>query len=179
MAKLDKIILCVVGKSGSGKTTIVDKLSKLLGYSTLCSYTTRRKRHKDDADHIYVDMETYENLTEKIAETCFNGNYYCATKDQVDNNDLYVIDPAGLDTIKERYHGEKKIISVYIDVPMKECLRRMRLRGDLEDQCWERLRHDEKAFRDFAQEADYVVNGMEANTWQQVAALIENLKGEQ
>lgn len=173
MAKLDNIIICILGKSGCGKTTIVEKLNKEYGYEILSSYTTREPRYDGETGHQFIDLITFEALPNKVAYNEFNGNHYCATKSQVDDADLYVIDVPGLKQLKQLYHG-KKIISIYIDVPMEDCLNRMRRRGDSEDKCWERLRHDDDAFRGVKGEVDYVVNGIPDHTWFQVAAIIDN-----
>lgn len=175
MHKLDNIIVCLLGKSGSGKTTIVKKLNKEYGYEILDSYTTRRPRYEGEEGHTFIDIETFAQLLDKVAYNNFNGHHYCATKNQVDMSDLYVIDVPGLKQLKELYHG-KEIISIYIDVPMEVCLERMRNRGDSEDKCWERLRHDDEAFRGVRGEVDYVLNGIPNDTWFQIAAIIDRHK---
>ena len=48
-----KNLYLICGKSGSGKTWIVDKLHNEYNYKVLKSYTTRPKRHPSDNDHIY------------------------------------------------------------------------------------------------------------------------------
>ena len=172
MAKLDNIIICILGKSGSGKTTIVEKLNKEYGYEILESYTTRKPRYEGETGHQFVDLITFEALPDKVAYNEFDGNHYCATKSQVDEADLYVVDVPGLKQLKQLYQG-KEIISIYIDVPMEDCLERMRKRGDSEDKCWERLRHDNSAFQGVKGEVDYVVNGVPTHAWFQVVSIIE------
>ena len=172
MSKLDNIIVCILGKSGSGKTTIVEKLNKEYGYEILDSYTTRKPRYNGETGHTFIDDMTFASLPDKVAYNNFNGNYYCATKQQVDESDLYVIDVPGLKQLKELYHG-KEIISIYIDVPMETCLERMRRRGDSEDKCWDRLRHDDGSFQGVRGEVDYVLNGIPNDTWFQTAAIID------
>lgn len=176
MSKLNNIIICLVGKSGSGKSTIAKKLKDEYGYDILTSYTTRSKRNEDDNDHIFINQEEYNALPDKVATTVFANCSYCATKEQVDNNDIYIIDLNGLKQLKTLYRtygGTKKIVSIFIDVPMEECLYRMRNRGDSEDSCWARLRHDDDAFRDADEKCDYPVNGVTKNTWKKVQRIIE------
>jgi len=177
MPKLDNYIICIVGKSGSGKTTIVDKLADAYDYKVLVSYTTRPPRTVNANDHIYISKDEYDKLQNKVAWTEFDNNFYCCTKEQIDVSDLYVIDLNGLHQLKQMYNGNKKIISIYIDVPMEICLERMLKRGDSEDKCWERLRHDYDAFQYAKEESDYVMNGIPECTWYDIGELIERVCG--
>lgn len=170
---LDNYIFCLVGKSGSGKTTIANKLFDRYGYTQIASYTTRPPRSENDTDHTYVSSEEFDKLTDMVAFTTFNGHRYCATKEQVDNANLYVIDPFGLEQLKQLYNGHKQIVSIYIDVPMDICLDRMRRRKDSEDKIWERLRHDDSAFKGIFGKCDYVINGIPELAWFEVAAIID------
>lgn len=177
MSKLNNILIALVGKSGSGKTTIANKLHDVCGYSVLKSYTTRAPRHLGDDDHVFVSDEEFDKLTDIVAFTEFNGYRYCATKEQVDEADIYVIDPYGLKQLRTLYKGKKKIVPIYIDVPMEICLERMRARGDNEDKCWDRLRHDEKVFRQFKDDIEddidcNVVSGIPADAWLDVYHVI-------
>lgn len=172
---LNDYIFCIIGKSGSGKTTIANKLLEKYGYTQIASYTTRPPRTENDTDHIFVSKEEYDALTDKVAFTCFDGNYYCVTKEQVDNADLYIIDPFGLQQLKQLYDGRKHIVSIYIDTPMEICLDRMRKRGDNEDKIWERLRHDEAVFERISTKCDCVVNGIPETAWFEVATVIDKV----
>ena len=171
-----KVIIALIGKSGSGKTTITDTLSCDYGCKVLKSYTTRPRRHPNDDDHIYVSDEEFDKLTDIVAFTEFSGYRYCATQQQVDESDIYIIDPYGLEQLKSLYKGEKRIVSIYVDVPMEICLERMRNRCDSEELCWERLRHDEQAFRGIKNKVDYVVNGIPYGVCLDVNYLINNIK---
>lgn len=171
---LDNYIFCLLGKSGSGKTTIANKLFEQYGYTQIASYTTRPPRTDHDTDHVFVSQKEYDNLPNKVAFTHFNNYDYCATQEQVDNANLYVIDPFGLAQLKRLYTGHKKIISIYIDVPMETCLDRMRKRGDNEDKIWERLRHDDDVFKGILGKCDYAINGIPESSWFEVAAMMNN-----
>ena len=55
----------------------------------LPSYTTRPKRNVSDMDHIYISQAEYDLISDKVATRERSDGCYCATKEQVDNNDIY------------------------------------------------------------------------------------------
>lgn len=145
-----KNIYLIVGKSGSGKDTIVNELCKQYRYKRLVSYTTRPPRSdpNDKKSHIFVTVNDYKRMRKDgdvIAETYYNGNYYWATKQQADDSDLYIIDPTGVWTMYKRYFG-KHIVVIYIDAPKKLRKQRMKQRDDKRKNIRERIKNDEIDF---------------------------------
>ena len=61
MGKLNNIIVCLVGKSGCGKSTIAKALSDNCGYDILQSYTTRN-------DYIDDRIAETEVLKDEVAK---------------------------------------------------------------------------------------------------------------
>ena len=108
-------IYLIVGCSGCGKTTITEHLEKKYGLKSIQSYTTRPKRYDDETGHTFVSNEEFDKLTDIVAYTEFAGFRYCATAEQVENNDLYVIDPKGVDFFMNAYKGSKKPEIIFID----------------------------------------------------------------
>ena len=103
-----------MGCSGSGKTTITEQLEQKYGLKSIQSYTTRPKRYEDESGHIFVSDEEFDKLTDMVAYTEFAGNRYCATAEQVENNDLYIIDPKGVDFFMKAYKGSKTPKIIFI-----------------------------------------------------------------
>lgn len=118
-------IFLIVGISGSGKTTIVEQLEQKYDLKSIQSYTTRPKRHDNETGHIFVTDEEFDKLTDFVGYTEFAGNKYCATSAQVETNDLYVIDPKGVDYFREHYKGNKTVKVIYIDSPVSVVYERM------------------------------------------------------
>ena len=107
-------IFLIVGCSGSGKTTITEQLEQKYGLKSIQSYTTRPKRYEDESGHIFVSDEEFDKLTDMVAYTEFAGNRYCAIAEQVENNDLYIIDPKGVDFFMKAYKGSKTPKIIFI-----------------------------------------------------------------
>lgn len=144
---MEQIIL-LVGESGSGKTTIADLLEEMYGYKVLKGYTTRPPR-LNDTSHIFITDEEFDKLENIAVYTEYNGYRYCATIDQVDNSDIYVIDPNSIEKLKQIYHDKKKLVDVYIRVPEEIRASRMKKRGDSDAQIKSRLDYDRKAFANY------------------------------
>lgn len=89
-------ITLIVGRSGTGKSTLEEKLCRDYNLKSIKSYSTRPKRSPDEDSHIFISPSDVDNYPNKIATTTINGNFYFATKEQLDESQLYVIDPIGL-----------------------------------------------------------------------------------
>jgi guanylate kinase len=167
------MLYCIVGPSGCGKSTIVAELNKL-GYTSVDSYTTRPKRTPDEKGHTFITDEEYNNLKNIVAHTVFNGYKYCVTTDMLKNCDLYIIDPPGIFTLKES-GIDFKVIGLTLN--KEECKNRMlNGRGDTIEKVEDRLKHDEKVFKDFEKICDYVINVNDSieNIVKQIDVIIKN-----
>lgn len=155
-------VYIVCGKSGAGKTSLCEELQKEYGLSQIESYTTRKPRYDGETGHIFVDNYAkwkFDNKDEvTIAYTNFDKNNYWATKNQLEAADLYILDPFGLEKLHTLYHGDSKIITVYIDVSAFKRYKRMRQRGDSIMHSLRRIIHDHKVFKNAIRNADYIVN---------------------
>jgi len=84
----------IIGRTGTGKDTLADMLQEK-GLKRVVSYTTRPRRTPDENTHIFVTKEEADKITDRAAEKTINGYEYFATKDQVKNANMYIIDPDG------------------------------------------------------------------------------------
>lgn len=139
-------ILLFVGASGSGKSTIADLCCDRFGLTQVESYTTRERRCEEERGHTFVGVEAFLKLKHVIASTFYNGNYYGATQEQIDNADIYIVDPKGLDSFFDNYEGDKRVGVVYFDIPELERFKRMLIRGDTPAKAEERVTNDRVAF---------------------------------
>lgn len=144
---MSNCIFLIVGPSGSGKSTICDRLVNLhVRLSQIQSYTTRPPRYIGEEGHIFVTDEEFDKLTDLVGYTEFDGHRYAATSAQVEENDIYVIDPAGVKYFRENYHGGKRVYVVGIWATEAARKKRMFLRGDPEDAIARRLKGDRAVF---------------------------------
>ena len=150
------ILVLLVGRSGSGKTTL-EKMLVEIGFKSVKSYTTRPKRTEDEDNHTFVSKEEFDALENKIAYTNFNGYEYCATKEQLDNATVYVIDPAGVEYLKQSGY-DRELFIVYLETWGSTCMTRMLDRGDDYDKAKQRIANDEREFALFGDKADVKIN---------------------
>lgn len=123
-------IFLIIGCSGSGKTAITEKLEELYHLKSIQSYTTRPPRYDGETGHTFVSNEEFDELTDRVGYTEFAGFRYCATSEQVENNDLYVIDPKGVDFFMNAYKGSKKPEIIFIDSDLTTRYNRMVKRAE-------------------------------------------------
>ena len=157
----NKIITLVVAPSGAGKTSICNRLSEKYGMKQVWSYTTRPPRCDNEIGHIFISEDEMPDRSEMCAYTLYNGHHYFATHEQVDNADLYVIDPAGVEFFLKSYTGYRVPRIVKIDVPRIERMKRMIARGDSEKQVVERCEVDKLAFRPIRVDARFTNDDLE------------------
>ena len=159
----DDYIFLICGESGSGKSSLEERLSLEYGCRRLRSYTTRPPRYEGENSHTFVTDEEYDKLIDKCAETVFSGYRYCATQQQVDNADTYVIDPDGIINMATRYRGKKHFVVIYITASVFRRFWRMVKRGDGIKGALKRIIHDRKAFKDVKHLYNIKINNRKFN----------------
>lgn len=153
-------IFCIVGKSGTGKTTLVKNLEKLGDYNVIHSFTTRKPRHDNEYGHIFVNKDVFPEIRETrpddiVAYTHYNGNHYWADRLQFKGVSLYVVDFPGIQLLKKS-NMNMEIKTIYLHADYHDLLKRLRLRYPDEIQVLNRMRFDELKFN-FC-EIDFFVN---------------------
>ena len=128
-------LFCIMGETASGKDTLTKKLCEDTGMKAIVSYTTRPRRTNEGDTHIFVDDSVYEQMKDNLAAyTEINGFRYWTTIEQIYDNDIYIIDPNGLETLENLGLEDIDLCAIYINVPIDIRLERALYRGDsLED----------------------------------------------
>lgn len=160
-----KTIYCIVGESGSGKDSLIKyTLEKYkLPLKLLVSYTDRPKRPNETngVEHWFVgssDFTDIKNNDEVVAYTRIgeDGYRYMATRDNLEDSDIYLIDPEGLKGFKANYGHKYDIVTIYIDCPYKERYNRaVSKRGDSPCKFAKRYNDEQNMFKVFRQNRDY------------------------
>jgi len=158
-----KNIYLICGASGAGKTRITSELIKKYNLKNLQSYTTRPKRELNEYGHMFVTDKEFDELKDIVAYTYYRGNKYGATTEQVNNSDLYVIEPEGIRFFKEKYHGDKGIKIIAIDASVDLRILRMKLRGDSDEQIDQRVKVDTAIFKNLRDIADVIFENNDLN----------------
>lgn len=154
------LLLCLLGKSGCGKSTIAERLHRKYGYLQAMSYTTRPIRTEcegDELTHTFITREQIANYEDDIvAYNEYNGNAYFVTRKMLEGCQIYVVDKEGLIQLYKNYH-DKDILSIYIDCDSSIASRRMAERGDSDEQIMKRLQYDAVAFEGCKELCDFVI----------------------
>lgn len=157
------LLVCFIGESGSGKSTIIDMLEKLDGYNYVRSYTTRNPRYEGEDTHIFFPKEEFkEEIVYKediIAWTKFDGNYYWASKSQYRGKgiSLYAVDAKGFYDVLEATKEDDtvKVIGIYLKADEVTRFNRMKEERGIEE-AQRRIKHDKEKFK--LVRCDYVVD---------------------
>lgn len=120
MENKEHVLICLMGRTASGKDTLANKLCERTGLHQVISYTTRERRVNEGDTHIFISDEEYQALESsgRIAAFTQIGPYkYCCTIDQLYENDIYVIDPAGVQHLRELDLPNLRLVTVYVNTP--------------------------------------------------------------
>lgn len=146
MTNLNRPIYLLVAKSGAGKDYVAEKICKDFGIQQVVSRTTRARRNDTD-NHIFVsEAQADLEFDRAVAKTVFHGHRYYVLEEDLKDKDIYIIDPQGVLSLKEK---NIDYITIYIDCPWYIRLIHMKKRGDKWINILGRLWHDRKAFKGF------------------------------
>lgn len=133
MNNKEHTLILVVGKTGSGKSSLIKKLCERTGLKMLLSYTTRPKRSETDTDHMFVATDEYFRAKENgevAIDTEIAGNYYYATIEQLYEADIYTINPEAHERLLALNLPNIRFVTVYISCPDAIREKRAMKRGD-------------------------------------------------
>lgn len=151
---MHNIKILLVGSSASGKDSVAHELVKR-GYKQLLSYATRPQRVGEGNTHIFItDEEVNQYKEDMIAYTKIGQFQYFATRQQLEESDLYVIDPTGVKYLK-RIVKDMRFITIHINLPEEIRFQRALFRGDKKGDIIKRFIDESERFRDFVVNGEY------------------------
>ena len=159
MENKEHVLLCILGRTASGKDSLVGKLCERTGLQSVISYATRPRRENEGNTHIFTTKETYEQMQSEgnvAAYTEIAGNLYWTTVDQLYENEVYIIDYDGLKTLKALNLPNLRLVSVFINTPdsIRE-ERALNLRKDDKKKFRVRDYAESQQFREMLKNADF------------------------
>lgn len=154
-------MIVLLGKSGSGKTTVREILVNEYGFKKAVTHTTRKIRDDDipDVTYHFVNADQFmamKNNGELVDSTIavYDGNYYGLSKAEMSNNKIVIFEPNGAQALKK----EGDAFIVYLDVNDDERIRRLSLRGDSPETIERRVESDKITFESAYDIADVCVS---------------------
>lgn len=152
-----KIVFLVIGRSGTGKDTLVNYMCQKYGLKKLKSYTTRPPRQNEEDTHIFISPEDVQKYRDDIIAYTKIGEFeYFATKSQLKDINFYIIDPKGVQDLENipNLKEEFSFIKLFIYLPEKERKKRIALRGDSEEAFLKRQEGEKQQFDNFELQTD-------------------------
>lgn len=156
-------LFCIIGRTGSGKSTLVKKAANALGLKILKSYTTRPMRESEsieNSDHIFISPDEVKKYRNDIVAYTERVNY-CnfATKQQIMNADLYIINPSGYkELLKITEKMDVELIPILINTSIINVIDRVRESRDPETWMLNCLNENEEfTIFEHSNDAKYVI----------------------
>jgi len=119
-------IICVVGESGAGKTTLAEYIELNFSIPLIQSRTTRKPRYEGENGHAFVSDEEFDsyNKEDMLAFTTFGKSRYCCLVGDVKPENTYVIDENGLEYLKANFSDKYKIRTIRVTCNRSERINR-------------------------------------------------------
>ena len=159
------MIVVLVGKTASGKTTVANELCKHHGYKRIITYTTRPMRENEvqDVDYHFISDEQFNKMVENNEFTEYKryntvhgvwsyGSIITLEQEYSDDCYVIILTPQGLRDLSRKM---SRYIAFYLNVSFKSQLERLKKRGDEEQQIIKRLKNDAKDFENVLDIVDY------------------------
>ena len=160
--KMRKPLVLFVGRTAAGKSALAHAIAKKYGLSVVKSYATRPPRKQEleagleNADHVFISETEYVKLKDIVADTEINGYHYCTTKEQLEKNDIYVIDPNGIDALqRSEFARQHHLVIFYIYANEDIRNHRFKLRGETASVFQARNQSEDAQFNAFEEAHTY------------------------
>lgn len=168
------MLILFSGVSGSGKNTIINEIlkrNKSFKMLARSSGTTRAIRESDKDYNAYVYMNE-EEFKKGIAQGKFfeyevvHGNYYGLLNEAIkmveESQDTFLrdIDVQGNIKLRNHFSGKKKVVSIFLDAPDAELIKRLKARGESDERIKVRLSRSAHE-REYKDNYDLVIENLD------------------
>ena len=171
--------IVLLGKIGSGKTTLCNNLTENFRYDKIITTTTRlmRKNEKDGVDYFFVDDFKFNEMLENqelVLTTNVSGYKYGLNKKLLNNieNKIIIVDPSGLNELNNILNF--KFISIYVMCESYKRYLRCLDRGDDKEFILNRMDTEYSVFDSL--KTDYIVCNSSENIWDATTNVLECVK---
>lgn len=160
-------MIILLGKTSSGKDTILNHLITRYDYKKVITYTTRPMRdgEEQDATYHFISENDFKQKIEngffaewKTYNTEFGIWFYGTALEDLANADdksIIILTPQGYLDIKNKLFNN--VVSVYISANNETIKKRLLKRGDDKNEAQRRLEHDNKDFTDIENQVDKII----------------------
>lgn len=196
-----KTIIAIIGRSGSGKDTIKNYLKDKYNYKEVISFSTRpiRENEVNGREHYFISKDEMTKLLDNNKLIAYldmtnpndeprSGYEYGCTIDELLNSNLYIIDPSGLEELKQNIKNNNldidvKSIYIYADANVRKNRivnsNRFSNIASSEQEYINRENNENHLFNSFESEQlyDYCINNSDTlnNALEQVDIIMKNL----
>lgn len=159
-------MIIIIGKTASGKDTILKNLVEKHGYKKIVTYTTRpmRRGERQGVSYNFISEDDFKKKINKgffaewkTYDTEFGIWYYgTALEDleRADQRNVIILTPGGYRDIINKLSTKTKAIYIYAD--NSTIMQRLIKRGDDKDEAKRRLEHDNIDFKGIEDDVNYV-----------------------
>lgn len=167
--------IVLLGKTGSGKSTICDWLVDNLRYDKIVTYTTRPKRDSevDGEDYNFVSEKEFNTKDLVLVTSIYGNRYGTKREDLIDaDNKVIIVDPDGWKEIKGI--NSPNFISFYIACPTHLRYCRCVRRGDSPMLTLDRI--DKETYKFDGLVADYTIDNSQDDIRPAVMEILTRVK---
>lgn len=159
-------MICLVGKTATGKDTILKEMLSSFNYKPVVTYTTRppRSGEVDGVDYHFIDKSQFRRMkiqgffAETTSYNVATGEtwYYGTLLKDLNDDSIIILNPEGLRTLKE--NKDLNIVSFLITAKEETLRKRLRKRGDNPEEAERRLEADRNDFNDIHDLIDFSIS---------------------
>lgn len=156
-------MLVLVGKTCTGKDTLLKQLVSNFGYKPVVSYTTRppRSGEVDGEDYHFIDKSQFRRMklqgffAETTSYNVATGEtwYYGTLLKDLKDDSIIILNPEGLRTLK--HNKDLNIVSFLITAKEETLRERLANRGDNPEESERRLKADQEDFSNISDLVDF------------------------